>query len=617
MASGSASIVRAYTPTALVAPCCAKDAGVRRAPASSSSASRCLGVGVAPAQRSKTAKRSELMCTRGAVRATATVLLLLLFLLRRQASELRPGDSGVAITFCGYLGVAVPAGGSIARRMLIDPLQADVFVAGSYNEGDCTLSELREDRCLWRRLRGLEPITRRSLVRKPSRLELEAQVRRAPHFGAVKRGVEEAEQQGHLFNSWNTWTPVLASPRGHFLHQLGDYSRVLTLLEAHEGARRRRYSRVIFSRLELAWLAPHLPLRLLDPALLWIPTGKPRMNDRHVVMSRAHADVWYRRWELYMSPELLAVLPLQSIVHDGAESIIENVLVARGIDVGEFPGSMFLSCCSESEACWQKGTCEWRPLFCGRRAAAALNGTFGSGLLSRGRGAHHRGCVGVRGKYRAEVSLAVLHAQMLNCGAGYEARGPSQLPTHSPTATLPLPLAAAQQPRRRHQLDGGSGHWACVANAGDKKGDACFWSEGGVNQSEPNIYQGDLNLVPGGGEAQGSPADFPGWECAWQHSPPHGAGARKVWPYTSWLRPETELAGFCANTKTGDGGDCAKGESGSWSMGPNLRTERDCARKCARKCPRCAPLLLPARAPHAMMAPLRTLNLSSRAAWQV
>ena len=152
---------------------------------------------------------------------------------------------------------------------------------------------------------------------------------------------------------------------------------------------------------------------------------------------------------------------------------------------------------NSQEACWQRRLCEWRPLFCGRDAAGALNGSAGA-LLSRGRGAHHRGCVGVRGKYRAEVSLAVLHAQMLNCGAGYEARGPSQLPTHSPTATLPPPLAAAQQPRRRHQLDGGSGHWACVANAGDKKGDACFWSEGGVNQSEPDIYQGALNLVPGG-----------------------------------------------------------------------------------------------------------------------
>ena len=113
--------------------------------------------------------------------------------------------------------------------------------------------------------------------------------------------------------------------------------------------------------------------------------------------------------------------------------------------------------------------------------------------------------------------------------------------------------------------------------------------------------------MPGGGEAQGSPADFPGWECAWQHSPPHGAGARKEWPYSAWLRPGTELAGFCANTKTGDGGDCAQGESGSWRMGPNLRTERDCARKCARKCPRCAPLstsLLARPTAHARMPPL-------------
>ena len=68
----------------------------------------------------------------------------------------------------------------------------------------------------------------------------------------------------------------------------------------------------------------------------------------HVV--RAHADVWYRRWELYRSAELLRVLPLQSLVHDGAESVVENVLVARGINVGEFPGTMFLSCCEEREA---------------------------------------------------------------------------------------------------------------------------------------------------------------------------------------------------------------------------------------------------------------------------
>ena len=61
---------------------------------------------------------------------------------------------------------------------------------------------------------------------------------------------------------------------------------------------------------------------------------------------------------------------------------------------------------------------------------------------------------------------------------------------HSPTASLPPPLPAARQPRRRHELDGGSGRWACRPNADDKQGDACFWSEGGVNTSEPSIYHG-------------------------------------------------------------------------------------------------------------------------------
>ena len=74
------------------------------------------------------------------------------------------------------------------------------------------------------------------------------------------------------------------------------------------------------------------------------------MNDRHVVMNRSHADVWMGRWALFCSDALLTTLPLQSLAHDGPEELIENLLITRGLRVGEFPGTMFLSCCEEREA---------------------------------------------------------------------------------------------------------------------------------------------------------------------------------------------------------------------------------------------------------------------------
>ena len=41
-------------------------------------------------------------------------------------------NSTVAVVYSGHLGVVVPEAGALARRFLIDPLRASVFVAGQH-----------------------------------------------------------------------------------------------------------------------------------------------------------------------------------------------------------------------------------------------------------------------------------------------------------------------------------------------------------------------------------------------------------------------------------------------------------------------------------------------------
>ena len=44
-------------------------------------------------------------------------------------------------------------------------------------------------------------------------------------------------------------------------------------------------------------------------------------NDRHAVLSRGHARIYLRRWELLHSAALLKRVPLQSLTHDGPEAV--------------------------------------------------------------------------------------------------------------------------------------------------------------------------------------------------------------------------------------------------------------------------------------------------------
>lgn len=458
----------------------------------------------------------------------------------------------VAVGFCGYLNLGIPQRGATARTNVIQPLQADVLVAGTYKTSDCGGGPGYH--CLWAKLSGLGPLAGRSLSRKLADDEIRTALLRTPHFATVAR----AFRMDHTFHGITNWTPILGSSKAHMIHQIRDYALLLDLIRRTEGERGAFYERIIFSRLEFAWLAPHPPLSLLSPSMLWIPYGSPRMNDRHVVMNRSHADVWMGRWALFCSDALLDTLPLLSLAHDGPEELIENLLIARGITVGEFPGTAYLPCCPAADACaLQGGFCYERRLgFCVANASTveALATPAGRAPTLQ-RTAAGTACAHASGKYQVEVGLAVAHSTELACTSGQFTLL---------TATVSLPKART-----------GMGRWVCT--------DRCFWSLDGLTPSTPQVYQGRLGIVAKLPAPSALPAAFP---C--MLPPPL---------QRDWLEAATwasERAGYCAPTDTGDAGDCEHGQRGSWRLNPWMRgwtsgiyDEYSCVRHCVRSCTRC------------------------------
>ena len=105
--------------------------------------------------------------------------------------------------------------------------------------------------------------------------------------------------------------PVFGNPSLHVLHELRAQSRLYRLLLQSEAARGNRYASVVWSRLDFFWLRPHPPLRLLSSCALWVPLAEDSggLNDRHAMMSREVADVYFSRYDSIFDGRLLDVQP--------------------------------------------------------------------------------------------------------------------------------------------------------------------------------------------------------------------------------------------------------------------------------------------------------------------
>lgn len=255
------------------------------------------------------------------------------------------GAREVAVAFTGWLNVHIPSGGREAQRNLIRPLGADTFVAGTFLPGDCKKQVSAPGGCLINRFHGLQPITSIELTPMLSHEQLKRHAESAPAFDAVSRGFR-VEQ---TFDGVVMFAPVLGNPNVSVMRELHDCHRALALIARHEAAREWRYTRVVFSRLEFRWVAPHPPLSALNPSIVWVPSGQniKGINDRHAVMPRAAADAYFGRWELLLSSRLLQVVSREGLQHMGPEEFLLSALEEKGFRVGKFPALAMLDCCDE------------------------------------------------------------------------------------------------------------------------------------------------------------------------------------------------------------------------------------------------------------------------------
>ena len=166
---------------------------------------------------------------------------------------------GVAVCYSGWLGVAVPSRGLTARQALVDPLGADVYVAGTYfpaEDAACTpdasSGQRGGDDCyrhLWRRLDGLAPLAGKALEPMPSYETLEERVARSPHWRAIRAAYNPAK-------TYQKPDHLLAAAR-HAARQRAARALVLRTRVRYHVPRRAAARRALRSR---RLLAPRVPL---------------------------------------------------------------------------------------------------------------------------------------------------------------------------------------------------------------------------------------------------------------------------------------------------------------------------------------------------------------------
>ena len=522
----------------------------------------------------------------------------------RAASSTRPklerrrvgsARTQVAVALEGWIRTSVVDGGQSIRTHVIDALAHEcdvaVFLSFTYDsEDDCGGSRPHERCDVLRILPALRGTTVGPVSLSPS-LTTERLLRifkALPHWpallaahnvpgskvacvpapaasndAAARHGGGAYECRG-IYKGNSFLAPVLGGADIHNLHQLHALSRALRQIAAHEYAMDGgRFDRLIHTRLDLQWLRPHPPMRLLSAQHAWVPTGEDYyggINDRHAVLNRSHAEVYFGRWDAIVDGSVMRIEPqlARGRVEHGAAMTNEHLLAATlrhsGVSLRRFPAVAHLRCCDGKAMCFADGRYE-------RPVPASLHEAF----------TPPKQPWVVCGKYPSEVEMGVQHALALAVpGATLAADGGSDdghyrtdsAPAVAGDAGLVIAAPVAQRDTFRLALERMKRRWYTVES--------------------PSIVWGDF----------GPPGAPPGSFVRRQRSTSVYTDDR---PFRSGPRPTAALGlsaartGYCAPTEDDKPGDCAEGFKGMWRMGPGhaIADVEGCARHCWRVCPRC------------------------------
>ena len=295
-----------------------------------------------------------------------------------------PTHERTAVCFSGLDTQRAHDGGKNIRANLVNPLGADVLLAFTQLDApvkdwwyyNCTTNPLFRD-CktsrerLLRYFYNLQPVAAVQLSPTTStgdlvrRLEATAfwdEIVQNMAWGNCERtgptphvGNDSPYRCTRLSDYQNTYFgPILGT--GPVLKEFESQAGCLRLLRKQEEWSGFKYDRVVFSRIDFLWLKPHPPLSLLHPQHIWVPMGETYggVNDRHAVMSRDVAEVYFGRFDLIMNGRVRDVEPflLRNRSHGmSSERLLAHVLRFQNITVAKFPSVAYLQCCRGRSAC--------------------------------------------------------------------------------------------------------------------------------------------------------------------------------------------------------------------------------------------------------------------------
>ncbi len=343
-----------------------------------------------------------------------------------------------ALCLSGPVSTHSPDGGASIRAQLVDPLKATVLMA---------LSAAAEDKCNdasscgvgTTRFGKLAPIAAVKVTQALTDAELLEAMEKLPHWpkilkaynadgGAVKCTRNKAWKSAAdgapykctgIASGDTIFAPVLGDPKWFRLRQFRDLRSCYDLLVETEEKRGEPFTRVIHSRLEYEWIAPHPPLSLLyPPSSVWIPSGEDfrlGLNDRHAVLSRASAEVYLRRWDFITSEVVLWIDPQlrRRKVDNGAYLVPENFLGRTMVyfqqHVQRFPAAAYLTCSNVTGAPGYREGCTER-FFPNLKQIEDRGDPLLWAKTSRS----------MMGRYASEMEMAIQHAAALTLpGAHY------------------------------------------------------------------------------------------------------------------------------------------------------------------------------------------------------
>ncbi len=164
----------------------------------------------------------------------------------------------------------------------------------------------------------------------------------------------EKQQWQQYFEIEGNWLGGIKDRRGSGFHLNFNYGKLLEQLNQLKN-KGLEYQRFIITRTDFVWTIEHPYLSLLDPQLIWMPTGESYngYNDRHAVCSHQNVANYLNLFEYMLNLKALEYiyngLDGNNLNH---ERHLKSHLDFCGVEVGFFKNAAYLTGSEQTSTNW-------------------------------------------------------------------------------------------------------------------------------------------------------------------------------------------------------------------------------------------------------------------------